>query len=109
MTFSDLRAAYPELPEAQVRELLLYRDGRHPYPFGRFLTAVLANDLFAAARVADGTNRWRLAAYAQFVVAVIPATARGSYDAVQLALMAQDDSAVIAPTEPGSAALGVAT
>jgi len=109
MTFDELRAAYPELPEAQVRELLLYRDGGHPYPFGRFLTAVLANDLFTAARAADGANRWRLAAYAQFVMAVIPATARGSYDAVHLALMAQDDSAVIAPAKPGSAALEVAT
>ena len=108
MTFDDLRATYPELPEAQVRELLLYRDGGHPYPFGRFLTAVLANDLFTAARVADGTNRRLLATYAQFVVAVIPSTARGSYDAVQLALMAQDDSSVIGPAESGSVALEVA-
>ncbi|MBA4071383.1 MAG: hypothetical protein C0497_06020 [Gemmatimonas sp.] len=109
MTFADLRAAYPELPEVQVRELLLYRDGAHPYPFERFLTAVLANDLFTAARVADGTNRRLLATYAQFVVAVIPSTARGSYDAVQLALMAQNDSSVTAPAEPWRVALEVAT
>lgn len=71
-------------------ELLAYANGQHPYPFGDFLTAVLANDLVGAFGRADGYNAQIMQDYASFLYNMMPGRtgdpARdywGSYEAVE--------------------------
>lgn len=75
-----------EIEEALVR----YRDGNHPYAFGSFLTAVLANDLVEAVLRADDHNIRILPQYVMWIRNNLPGRtgdARedmwGSYDAVK--------------------------
>lgn len=64
------------------------RDGLDAYlgegrPVGHFLTAVLSNDLAAAAGRADDENRPRLADYVRFLYSYAPAGSWGSPKAVK--------------------------
>jgi len=70
-------------------QLIAYREGRHPYPFGDFVTAVLANDLVRAFGAADDENRENLFDYARFLYNDMPGRTGdasrdywGSYEAV---------------------------
>lgn len=78
---------YSTLPHLAALEE--YRDGGHAYPFGSFLTAVLANDLVEAAHRADSTNIRLLPNYASFLYNEMPhrtgdssTDSWGSYEAV---------------------------
>jgi len=77
-TFSHVD--YSELPEYMRRGMKFYLEyGEMP---GGFLTAVLANDLYFAAKLADGTNRFKLLEYIDFFLGSIPSRAWGSYENV---------------------------
>jgi hypothetical protein len=60
------------IPAHIKAELLSYRQGNHPYPFGSFLTAVLANDLVGAVAKADDNNRRIISEYAAFLYNEMP-------------------------------------
>lgn len=78
------------IPTEVVLELEDYLRGEHPYPFGSFLTAVLANDFVEAAARADASNTRILAEYAAYLRGNMPARTGdpavdwwGSYEAVR--------------------------
>lgn len=83
--------AYPyDIPADILADLRAYTRGEHPYPFGGFVTAVLANDLVGAAGRADEVNIRRLAEYASFLHNEMPGRTGdptrdfwGSYEAVE--------------------------
>lgn len=52
-------------------------------PMGGFLTAVFANDLMTACGKADEENRHAIFSYAAFLYNHVPATCKGSYEAVE--------------------------
>lgn len=75
----------PEIRAAIIE----YVNGRHPYPFGSFVTAVLANDLVGAFATADYQNRELMHDYASFLYNDMPGRTGdpttdywGSYEAV---------------------------
>ncbi len=77
------------IPPHILDALDAWRDGAHPYPFGDFLTAVLANDFVDAACRADPENALILRDYALYLANELPDRtgdpARdcwGSYEAV---------------------------
>lgn len=77
------------IPSHAEQQLQEYRHGNHPYPFGDFLTAVLANDLVRAAQYADSTNVLILHEYASYLYNKMPMRTGdvqkdywGSYEAV---------------------------
>lgn len=72
------------IPEHIYLDLEAYRIGKHPYPFGSFVTALLANDLVGAAGAADSQNRGLLAEYAEYIYNRLPRTMWGSYEIVRL-------------------------
>ena len=55
----------------------------HGWEPGGFLTAVLANDLYRAATVADIANVNNLAYVAKFIVYALPQASYGSYEQVE--------------------------
>ena len=57
---------------------------------GGFTTAVLANDLFSAVSHADNWNKHAIVEIAQAVAITCPATAYGSYEAVEAWLKDED-------------------
>ena len=58
---------------ADVRhEIEDYLKGNHPYPFGSFITAVLANDFCGAVAHADSHNKRLLVDYAEFLYMKMP-------------------------------------
>ena len=59
---------------------------------GGFLTAVMANDLYRAATVADVENIKRLAHVARFVVYALPHGCYGNYDQVKTWLRLTDQA-----------------
>lgn len=61
------------------------------YAPGGFATAVLANDLFAAVSRADHWNRGIIPEIAQEIEKNVPATAYGSYEAVQAWIDDEDE------------------
>lgn len=76
---------YPHVKQ----ELIAYREGNHPYPFGSFLTAILANDLVGAVGHADDVNIKILGEYTHFLYNEMPGRCGdpqidmwGSYEAV---------------------------
>lgn len=77
------------IPAATLAKLEAYRNGRHPYPFGSFLTAVLANDLVGAFAHADEVNQQLMQEYAAYLYNEMPGRCGdptvdywGSYEAV---------------------------
>lgn len=77
------------IPPHILVELEKYRVGEHPYPFGGFLTAVLANDLVGAFAGADEENRQIMFEYASYLYNELPSRTGdvtvdywGSYEAV---------------------------
>ena len=60
------------IPEDTRRALDAYVRGEHPYPFGSFVTAVLANDLVGAVLHADDNNRELLMDYASYLYNDMP-------------------------------------
>ena len=82
--------ASARIPDNILEELKKYRDGLHPYSFGGFMTAVLANDLVGAIQQADGANIHRLPLFASFLYNEMPGIVGdptidmwGSYPAVR--------------------------
>lgn len=78
------------IPEETITELRAYIAGQHPYPFGSFLAAVLANNLVDACSKADHSNITLLPEYASFLYNEMPGRGRGpeldfwgSYEAVE--------------------------
>ena len=55
-----------------LTELENYRKGKHPYEFGPFLTAVLANDFVEVIAKADDRNKYDLYGYAAFLYNDMP-------------------------------------
>ena len=77
------------IPQGFQDAFRAYVAGQHPYPFGSFLTAVLANDLVGAAAHADERNQHLLHEYASFLYHEMPGRSGdsstdywGSYEAV---------------------------
>lgn len=90
-------------------ELREYIAGRHPWEFGSFVTALLANDLVEAAGRADYLNVKRLDAYASFLYNEMPGrtgdAARdywGSYEAVAARIANQRAAAEAIAPAPSS-------
>jgi hypothetical protein len=77
----------------------------HGAPMGDFLRAIFANDFMEAAGRADDENQHALLAYARFLYNHVPATCKGSYEAVD-AWMAQGGLVGRHPA-PEAAALSV--
>lgn len=77
------------LPEHMKAELDKYKNGDHPYEFGGFMTAILANDLVGAASRADGQNRNLLFEYASYLYNDLPRGMWGSYKIVEQNILAQ--------------------
>ncbi len=78
------------IPAGIEDELLVYLQGNHPYEFGSFVTAVLANDLVGAFAAADHYNELILKSYAEFLYMKMPGRTGdplrdwwGSYEAVK--------------------------
>lgn len=78
------------LPSHVLQELEAYKAGQHPYPFGSFLTAILANDLVGATGGADEQNKWLIPEYASYLYNNMPGRTGnplwdfwGSYEAVE--------------------------
>lgn len=76
--------------------LIEYRKGNHPYPFGGFVTAVLANDLVGAFLKADVDSRASLPDYVRFLSNDMPGRTGdakldiwGSYEAVANTIASQ--------------------
>jgi len=72
------------------QEMDLYLSGCHPYEFGSFYTAILANDLVGAVGAADHMNKRLLGEYATFLYNNMPGRMNdptrdywGSYEAVK--------------------------
>lgn len=66
-------SAYPyRIPDKTLQSLRAYIAGQHPYPFGSFVTAVLANDLVGAIGQADEENRMIILDYAMFLYNEMP-------------------------------------
>lgn len=70
-------------------EVRQYLRGEHPYPFGSFVTAVLANDLVGALSTADTMSRYHLHDFAGVLYNEMPGRTGdasrdwwGSYEAV---------------------------
>jgi hypothetical protein len=79
-----------------LNDLREYRNGNRPYPFGSFVTALLANDLVGAFMQADDSNRRAMHDYASFLYNEMPGRTGdpthdywGSYQAVQNRIAAQ--------------------
>jgi hypothetical protein len=77
------------IPLTIREELQQYKAGNHPYPFGDFLTAILANDFVEAAKRADNRNQHLLFDYAMYLYNELPGRSHdpridywGSYEAV---------------------------
>jgi len=77
------------IPADILVDLIAYRNGEHPYPFGSFVTAVLANDLVGAFQHADNRNRSLMLDYVSFLYNDMPGRTGdaavdlwGSYEAV---------------------------
>ena len=77
------------IPEQILADLEAWKRGQHPYAFGSFVTAVLANDLMNAFAHADDRNRDILADYAEYLYHEMPDRTGnperdcwGSYEAV---------------------------
>lgn len=94
---------YSNLPQEVQDELMSYVAGKHPWPFGSFLTAVLANDFIGAVGRADTSNLRLLQDYAWFLANNMPGRtgdARydywGSYEAVEHRITDQITAAVTA-------------
>ena len=71
-------------------EINLYLEGNHPYEFGSFMTAVLANDLVGAFNRADGSSRINMHSFAMILYNDMPGRTKdpkkdwwGSYEAVK--------------------------
>lgn len=67
-----------------------YLNGNHPYEFGSFYTAILANDFVGIMGTADHNNKMLLLEYAQFLYHEMPGRTGnaevdvwGSYEAVE--------------------------
>jgi hypothetical protein len=78
------------IPRDTVKDLEDYRDGKHPYAFGSFLTAVLANDLVEAFLRADDNNLKIIHKYVEWMRWNLPMRLNdkrndmwGSYEAVR--------------------------
>lgn len=89
------------IPREIRKQLDEYRDGRHPYPFGSFLTAVLANDLVAAFMSADMNNTAIMKAYATYLYNDMPGRTGdpnvdiwGSYEAVENTIRRRQETGV---------------
>jgi hypothetical protein len=89
-----------DIPEGILADLRAYVAGNHPYPFGSFVTAVLANDLVGAFGCADQQNQLRMLAYAQFLIWEMPGRSGdpesdlwGSYEAVANTVARQREAA----------------
>lgn len=67
-----------------------YVAGKHPYPFGGFLTALLADDPSAYGR-ADSDNQASFHELTRWVRNNVPMHMRGSYDAVHKEVSRQLD------------------
>jgi hypothetical protein len=85
---SDL--TYSQIPQDIQNDLRAYVAGKHPYPFGSFVTAVLANDLVGALGQADENNRAIIFDYASYLYNEMPGRSGdptrdfwGSYEAVR--------------------------
>lgn len=83
------------LPDYILQELEAYRNGKHPYSFGGFVTAILANDLVGAAKRADSVNKQLLFEYADYLYNRLPRTMWGSYDIVEQEIQRQRSAAFI--------------
>lgn len=94
LEWKRMQAKYPMIPPDTLKGLLLWRDGKHPYPFGSFVTAVLSNNLVEAAAQADDHNRTALWEYANFMYNELPQSAWGSRAKVAAWLEAQITEAV---------------
>lgn len=77
------------IPAPILKELEDYKAGKHPYPFGGFLTAILANDFVGAVIHADEKNFALLKEYAMYLYNEMPGRSKnykmdywGSYEAV---------------------------
>ena len=68
-----------DLPDYMVEGMYNYLT--YKIPPGSFMSAVLCNDLYAACQCADGTNRFRLFGYIDFLHNEAPTKSFGSYDA----------------------------
>lgn len=71
------------IPNHILHDLEAYRIGKHPYPHGSFVTAILANDFVTAAGCADSTNQHLLFEYADYLSNRLPRTMWGSYEIVE--------------------------
>jgi hypothetical protein len=87
------------IPADIQQSLRDYIAGKHPYPFGDFLTAVLANDLVGAFMLADENNVRIIQAYASFLYNKMPLRTGdpscdfwGSYEAVSNRIREQRDA-----------------
>lgn len=92
-----MRYGIPQEIQARLRD---YVAGNHPYPFGGFVTAVLANDLVGAAMRADDHNVTILHEYASFLYNEMPGRTNdpsrdfwGSYEAVANRIREQYEAA----------------
>jgi hypothetical protein len=65
----------------------LYNYGKHGYPLGGFLTAVVCNDLREACMRADDVNRHLIFEIVNYIYNEIPAPSWGSSDKVQAWLL----------------------
>ena len=77
------------IPQNVLVEFEAYKAGQHPYPFGGFLTAILANDCVGAVLHADENNTKLLREYASYLYNEMPGRTGsakddywGSYEAV---------------------------
>lgn len=92
------------IPDDIRASLDAYVRGEHPYPFGSFVTAVLANDLVGALGQADDENRANIFEYASYLYNEMPGRTGdpsrdfwGSYEAVKNRIAEQ--RAATAPPE----------
>lgn len=77
------------IPDYALEAFEQYKRGEHGFPFGGFLTAILANDLVGAVERADAENVRLLKNYASYLYNEMPGRTGdaavdfwGSYDAV---------------------------
>jgi hypothetical protein len=95
-TAADLAQTYPRIPFGTLDQLVAYRDGAHPRPFGQFVTAVLANDFTKAVLRADPVNFAAIKDYARFVHNELTPESWGSYEKVRRTIALQEHSGVLA-------------
>lgn len=72
---------YDKIPEHMMISMKNYIEGN--YPLGGFLTAVFANDLFAAVKHADDTNIVLIPTYVSWIYGYAPHSSHGSYERVE--------------------------